>query len=156
MMGATLASGVLELIDNRLEYEVLVLSLLSLSLGTQGAVSGNQVTNSSSEEDLSCMNCRWLEMGHMSSFTGRCDWCGGVPPRLRWMYPSSSTRGQLRAGTRSRGRRRPPRQGETRSSSADRSGTGAGSSTVPVIRRQHRYRTTHRYGKIFHTQGPEW
>eukprot|EP00090_Calanus_glacialis_P015913 TRINITY_DN25026_c0_g1_i1.p1 TRINITY_DN25026_c0_g1~~TRINITY_DN25026_c0_g1_i1.p1 ORF type:complete len:138 (-),score=43.64 TRINITY_DN25026_c0_g1_i1:381-794(-) len=81
------------------------------------------------------MNCQWMEMGHMTSFTGRCDWCGGVPPSLQWMYPGRSSRGQ----ERSRDRRRPPRQGETRSSSMDRQRAGT---TTSVIGRRQRRRST--------------
>jgi len=122
-MGSTVSAEVLELIDNRLEY--------------QGAVSGRRFSNSSTEEELSCMNCRWMEMGHMSSFSGRCDWCGGVPPSLQWMYPGSSSRGQARIGS-SRPRRRPPRQGETRSSSTERAHGRTTAATVTVGRRHQR------------------
>ena len=131
----------------RLQKIVYHSSFLVSNLVMQGAVSGQQVSHSDSEEDLNCMNCRWMEMGHMSSFTGRCDWCGGVPPRLQWMYPGSSTRGQLRT-VRAR-RRRPQREDQSRSSSAERAAGRTGSSSVPVVRRQQRCSTNIMY-RILH------
>ena len=141
-MGSTVSAEVLELIDNRLEYQVRrifgweVCSCFYANL-LQGAVSCRRFSNSSTEEELSCMNCRWMEMGHMSSLSGRCDWCGGVPPSLQWMYPGSSSRGQARIGS-SRPRRRPPRQGETRSSSTERAHGRTTAATVTVGRRHQR------------------
>merc|ERR1719318_2101291 len=74
----------------------------------------------------------------MTSFTGRCDWCGGVPPSLQWMYPSRSSRGQERSD-RSRARHRPPRQGEPRSSSTDRVRGGTRPSTLSRDGRRQRH-----------------
>eukprot|EP00092_Neocalanus_flemingeri_P000825 GFUD01000878.1.p1 GENE.GFUD01000878.1~~GFUD01000878.1.p1 ORF type:complete len:218 (+),score=66.06 GFUD01000878.1:184-837(+) len=125
-MGSSLSAEVLELIDNRLEY--------------QGAVSSQQFRDSSSQENLACVNCLRVEMGEIASFSGICAMCGGVPPDLQWMYPGSSRRGQMRT-ERSRGRRRPPQQEQPRSSSSDRTTTGTRESASSGNRRYQRRRS---------------
>jgi len=123
-MGSSLSAEVLELIDNRLEYQV--------------AVSSQQFSADSSVEDLTCMNCMRMEMGELSFYThGICDMCGEVPPSLQWMYPGSSSRGQIRT-ERSRRRRRTTRQEQPRSTSSDRPRAMTQASTYPRNRRNQR------------------